>query len=155
MKITCICVGKKHDSGIAGAIGDYTKRLARYVAFEWLIVPPAKGRMRIDEAKRTEGATIAVQIKDDDYVVLLDESGAQLSSGGLADILDAVDMQTTKRLLFVIGGAYGVTDGLKRRANQVWSLSTLTFPHQLVRLILVEQLYRANTIRRGEPYHHE
>jgi len=155
MKIVCISVGKKHDSDIARAIDDYTQRLQRYTSFEWQLLPPAKGKMGVEETKRAEGPVIVAQLKDDDYVVLLDEDGRQLTSNGLADILDVLDMQSSKRIVFIIGGAYGVTDELKRRADVLWSLSDLTFPHQLVRLIFVEQLYRANTIRRGEPYHHE
>ncbi len=155
MRILAVAVGKKHDGDISAAIEDYSKRLSRYVTFDWQILPPAKGKMGADETKRVEGAAIAAVIKDDDYVVLLDEVGTQLSSNELADILDTLDMQTTKRMVFIIGGAYGVTDELKRRADILWSLSKLVFPHQMVRLILAEQLYRANTIRRGEPYHHE
>jgi 23S rRNA (pseudouridine1915-N3)-methyltransferase len=87
--------------------------------------------------------------------VVLDEGGVELASSDLAGILDELDMQAAKRIVFIIGGAYGVTDELKRRSDVLWSLSKLTFPHQLVRLLLAEQLYRANTIRRGEPYHHQ
>lgn len=155
MKIVAIAVGKKHDSDIARAVDDYSKRLTRYVTFDWQILPPAKGKMGVDETKRAESALLLTYIKDDDYVVLLDEAGVQLSSNELAGILDDLDMQTAKRIVFIIGGAYGVTDELKRRADVLWSLSKLVFPHQLVRLLLAEQLYRANTIRRGEPYHHE
>jgi 23S rRNA (pseudouridine1915-N3)-methyltransferase len=155
MKIVALAVGKKHDSDITHAIDDYSKRLTRYATFDWQILPPAKGKMGVEETKRVEGAAIATFIKDDDYVVLLDEAGVQLSSNELAGILDDLDMQTAKRIVFIIGGAYGVTDELKRRADLLWSLSKLVFPHQLVRLLLAEQLYRANTIRRGEPYHHQ
>jgi 23S rRNA (pseudouridine1915-N3)-methyltransferase len=155
MKVICISVGKKHDSDISKAVDDYTARLQRYVPFEWQLIPPAKGKMSVGEAKRAEGAVIAAQLKDDDYVVLMDEGGTQLTSSELASILDELELQSSKRIMFVIGGAYGVTDELKHRADIVWSLSKLTFPHQLVRLIYAEQLYRANTIRRGEPYHHE
>lgn len=155
MKLVCIAVGKKHDTTIAAAIDDYTKRLQRYTPLVWQLVPAAKGKMGIDETKRVEAAVLRANIQDDDYVVLLDEHGTQLRSSDLAGILDELDMQTTKRIVFIIGGAYGVTDELKRRADVLWSLSELTFPHQLVRLLLAEQLYRANTIRRGEPYHHE
>jgi len=111
--------------------------------------------MSVDETKRTESAHILSCIKDDDYIVLLDEHGIQLSSEGLAELLDTLDMQAVKRIVCIIGGAYGVDEIVKKRANFVWSLSHLVFPHQLVRLILAEQLYRANTIRRGEPYHHQ
>lgn len=155
MKLVCIAIGKKHDTAIAAAIDDYTKRLMRYTPLTWQLLPAAKGKMGVEETKRTEAAQLRANIQDDDYVVLLDENGTQLSSSELADILDALDMQTTKRVVFIIGGAFGVTDEIKRRADVLWSLSALTFPHQLVRLLLAEQLYRANTIRRGEPYHHE
>lgn len=155
MKIVAIAVGKKHDSDIARAVDDYSKRLTRYATFDWQILPPAKGKMGADETKRAESALLLTFLKDDDYIVLLDEVGVQLSSNELAGILDDLDMQTSKRVVFIIGGAYGVTDELKRRADMLWSLSKLVFPHQLVRLLLAEQLYRANTIRRGEPYHHE
>lgn len=155
MRIIAIAIGKRHDAAIAAAIDDYTQRINRYGTFEWHILPPAKGKMDADEIKRAESAVIAAQLKDDDYAVLLDERGSQLSSNDLADILDRQDMASARRLVFVIGGAYGVSDEVTQRADLVWSLSKLVFPHQLVRLILAEQLYRANTIRRGEPYHHE
>ena len=155
MKIVALAVGKKHDSAIAAAIDDYSARLNRYAPFEWRIIPPAKGKMGVDETKRSEGAVIAATIRDDDFIVLLDEAGIQRSSSDLAAMLDEFDMQATRRVVFIIGGAYGVTDELKQRADSVWALSRLVFPHQLVRLILAEQLYRANTIRRGEPYHHQ
>lgn len=155
MKLLCLAIGKKHDAAIVVAVDDYTKRLQRYTPLDWQILPPAKGKMGIDETKRVESAQLLAQIKVDDYVVLLDEDGVELASSELADILDTLDMQVAKRIVFIIGGAYGVIDQLKKRADVLWSLSRLTFPHQLVRLLLAEQLYRANTIRRGEPYHHE
>ena len=155
MKFLCLAIGKKHDSAIARAIEDYTQRLQRYTPLTWQIVPAPKGKLGVEETKRVESAVLNAKIKDDDYIVLLDETGVELSSNELADILDTFDGQTAKRIVFIIGGAYGVTDELKRRADVIWALSRLVFPHQLVRLILAEQLYRANTIRRGEPYHHE
>jgi len=155
MKIVAIAIGKRHDSDIVAAVDDYSQRVQRYSAFEWQILPTAKGKMAPDEIKRLESAAIMSQLKDDDYIVLLDERGSQLSSNELAAMLERQDMAASKRLVFVIGGAYGVADEVMRRADLTWSLSKLVFPHQLVRLILVEQLYRASTIRRGEPYHHE
>ena len=154
MKLVCIAIGKKHDPAIAAAIDDYTKRLTRYTPLTWQLLPAAKGKMGFEEVKRLEAALLRANIQDDDYVVLLDEDGTQLSSNDLAGILNELDMQSAKRIVFLIGGAYGVTDEIKRRADVLWALSELTFPHQLVRLLLAEQLYRANTIRRGEPYHH-
>ncbi len=155
MKLLCLAIGKKHDPAIAVAIDDYTKRLQHYTPLEWQLLPAAKGKMDIDEIKRAESAQLLAQIRDDDYVVLLDENGTQLASSDVAAMLDALDMQAVKRIVWIIGGAYGVTDEVKQRAKFTWSLSKLVFPHQLVRLLLAEQLYRANTIRRGEPYHHE
>lgn len=155
MKLVCLAVGKKHDPSIAPAIDEYTKRLERYTPLVWQLVPSGKGKMSIDELKRAESAVLLSKLQDDDYVVLLEENGIQLTSNELADILDAIDTQLTKRIVFIIGGAYGVTESVQKRADVLWSLSNLTFPHQLVRLLLAEQLYRANTIRRGEPYHHE
>lgn len=155
MKLICIAIGKKHDPTLASAIDDYTKRLGRYTPLTWQLLPAAKGKMGVEETKRTEAAQLRVVLQDDDYIVLLDEHGAQLTSNELAGILDELDMQSVKRIVFIIGGAFGVTDEIKQRADVIWSLSVLTFPHQLVRLLLAEQLYRANTIRRGEPYHHE
>ncbi len=155
MKIICLAVGKKHDPTIATAVDDYAARLQHYTSFNWQLLPPAQGKMVSSEARRVEGAVLLGRIQDDDYVVLLDEDGTELASAGLASMLEQLDMQSAKRIVFVIGGAYGVSAEVKARANFVWSLSKLTFPHQLVRLILAEQLYRASTIRRGEPYHHE
>ena len=155
MKIACIAIGKKHDPLLAAAIDDYTARLRHYAPLHWQLIPSSPGKMSQAETKRVQTALLQEKLQDDDYIVLLDESGTQLTSHGLADILDRLDGQAVQRIVFVVGGAYGVTDELKRRADVLWSLSKLTFPHQLVRLLLAEQLYRANTIRRGEPYHHE
>ncbi len=155
MKIVALATGKRHDADIAAAVDDYTQRIQRYTSFEWQILSPAKGKMTADEVKRIESAAIAAQLKNEDYIVLLDERGTQLSSNELAGILDAQDMAVARRMVFVIGGAYGISDEIMKRADMTWSLSKLVFPHQLVRLILAEQLYRAHTIRRGEPYHHE
>src|SRR5437667_2868167 len=103
MKVVCISVGKKHDSGIAEAVNDYTARVQRHGSFEWELLPPAKGRMSVEETKRTESAAIAAQLKNDNYVVLLDQSGLQLTSNGLADVLDELDVRSVKRVVFVVG----------------------------------------------------
>jgi len=155
MKLVCLAIGKNHDPAIATAIDDYTKRLAHYTPLSWLILPPAKGKMSIDEAKRIESSQVLAKIENEDYVVLLDERGVELSSRGLAEFLESLEAHTVRRIVFVIGGAFGVDQRVATRADYTWSLSKLVFPHQLVRLILAEQLYRANTIRRGESYHHE
>jgi 23S rRNA (pseudouridine1915-N3)-methyltransferase len=106
------------------------------------------------DLRRKEAGMILDWLEKDDYLVLLDEKGRSLSSEGLATFLQTRANESTKRIVFLIGGAYGVDEMVKKRANFCWSLSTLVFPHQLVRLILSEQLYRAATILRNEKYHH-
>jgi 23S rRNA (pseudouridine1915-N3)-methyltransferase len=155
MKLVCLVIGKNHDPAIAAAIEDYTKRLSHYAPLAWQILAPAKGKMSTDEVKRAESAQLLAKIEDDDYVVLLDERGTELSSRGVAEFLSGLEDRSVRRAVFVIGGAFGIDDRVSARADFTWALSELVFPHQLVRLILAEQLYRANTIRRGEPYHHE
>jgi 23S rRNA (pseudouridine1915-N3)-methyltransferase len=106
------------------------------------------------DLRRKEADTILDWLEKDDYLVLLDEKGKSLSSEGLATFLQTRANESTKKIVFLIGGAFGVDEKVKKRAQFVWSLSSLVFPHQLVRLILAEQLYRAATIIRNEKYHH-
>ena len=155
MKITILAIGKKHDQKLLAAIEDYSSRLNNYTTLEWKLLEakltPAMNEQTIREA---ESALLLNHIDKQGTVVLLDETGAQLDSPHLADKLQNYMNRSIKSLVFVIGGAYGVSKQLKQRADFVWSISPLVFPHQLVRLILVEQLYRANTILAGEKYHH-
>jgi len=146
MKILCITIGKKHDSDIVEAIAEYEKRLTKYTDFSFQIIASS------DIKKESEA--ILKNIKADDFVVLLDDKGKQFSSEDFAEVINKQMSAGTKRLVFIIGGAYGLGEEVKARANLVWSLSKLTFPHQLVRLILTEQIYRAYTIIKGEKYHH-
>lgn len=156
MKIVFLAVGKRHDAAIADAIEDYTKRLDRYVSeASWQIVPAAQGKTSAVETQRTESQALTAKLHPTDRVILLDERGQQFTSPQFADQLSEVQLHPPDRLVFVIGGAYGVSADLMRRAHTVWSLSKLVFPHQLVRVLVAEQLYRAYTIMRGEPYHHE
>lgn len=155
MKITIVAIGKKHDPKLESSVADYSKRLAHYSTIEWrLVETKITSSMAESEIRETESKVLLSQIDDADYVVLLDERGTQLTSVKLADTLQKIMNQSTKNLLFIIGGAYGVNEELMNRANFTWSLSDLVFPHQLVRLILIEQLYRAHTILAGERYHH-
>ncbi len=154
MKITILAVGKKHDPKIAASVLDYTQRLSHYTQIEWKLVETKLGGMSGEEIKRAETTMLLANIKPDATVILLDETGAQSSSVGISQRIQKYLNAGTKQLVCVIGGAYGVTDELKRRADFVWSLSPLVFPHQLVRLILIEQLYRAHTILAHEKYHH-
>lgn len=147
MKITVITVGKKHDEAITQAINDYSKRLGKYANFDWQIIKTSD--------IQAESLKILSLIKPDDFCLLLDDQGKSMSSPQLAEFISREEMGGRKRLVVIIGGAYGFTDEVKQRANLVWSLSALTFPHQLVRLLVAEQLYRAYTIIKGERYHHE
>jgi 23S rRNA (pseudouridine1915-N3)-methyltransferase len=145
-------VGKKHDRQLAGAIDNYTGRLQRVFPTEWLLIAPSG--VEEPTARRVESASILTKIESNDFVVLLDERGLQMSSEALASNYQAWQ-GLNKRLVFVIGGAYGVSDELRQRADFVWSLSGQVFPHQIMRLLLVEQLYRSQTIIDGHPYHHQ
>lgn len=156
MKIACWSVGKTHESYIKEGVKLFTDRLQHYFKTEWTLLPVPKSTGMLSEMdlRRKEAEMILDWLEKDDYLVLLDEKGRSLSSEGLATFLQTRANESTKRIIFLIGGAYGVDEMVKKRANFCWSLSTLVFPHQLVRLILSEQLYRAATILRNEKYHH-
>jgi 23S rRNA (pseudouridine1915-N3)-methyltransferase len=149
-------VGKAHESYIKEGVELFTGRLQHYFKTEWTLLPVPKttGMLSEMDLRRKEATMILDWLDKDDYLVLLDETGRSLSSEGLATFLQTRANESTKRVVFLIGGAYGVDETIKKRANFCWSLSTLVFPHQLVRLILAEQLYRAATILRNEKYHH-
>ena len=146
MKVLIISPGKKHSSELADAISEYEKRLAPIFPIQWDF--PSIG------TKESEGEAILKRIEPQDMVVLLDERGKEIDSPGLATLIDDALNNSTKRLVFIIGGAFGVSDEVVRRANLTLKLSALVFPHMIVRLILVEQLYRAWSIRSGGKYHH-
>jgi 23S rRNA (pseudouridine1915-N3)-methyltransferase len=147
MKILIISIGKNHESFVSEGVNEFTSRIARYAPVEWKLIPNGRD-------SKEEGTSILKAVVDKDYVVLLDERGKEFSSPELADFVDTRLNASTQKLVFVIGGAYGVSEEVMDRAQTTWSLSSLVFPHQLVRLILAEQLYRAFTILRGEKYHH-
>ena len=150
-------IGKSHDVHIKQGVEDFTQRISRYYKVKWNIIQPPKnaGLMSEIELRRKEGENILESLGKDDYLVALDERGIQVSSEKLAEILQARANDSTKNLVFLIGGAYGIDDMVLKRAQFKWSLSELTFPHQLVRLILAEQIYRAATILKNEKYHHK
>jgi 23S rRNA (pseudouridine1915-N3)-methyltransferase len=156
MKIQLWSVGKPHDAYVKAGIDDFTKRLNNYFPAQWQIIPPPKQSASMsDQSQKKAEATAILQLLDkDDFLILLDERGKQFSSPELADTLQKRANESTKRLIFLIGGAFGVDESIFQRANLTWSLSKLVFPHMLVRLILSEQLYRACTILRNEKYHH-
>ncbi len=157
MKIQLWSVGKAHENYVKAGIEDFTKRITKYYPAEWKIISPAKQSVNSIESniKKAEAQTIFNALQADDFMVLLDERGKQINSPQLADFIEKRTNSSVKQLIFLVGGAYGVDDQIKTRANYTWSLSLLVFPHQLVRLILAEQIYRACTIIRNEKYHHE
>lgn len=152
MSIRVLCVGKKHESWVVDGIERYQKRLKKPFVVEWVLLPHSA---RQDTAARQdESGRIVSKLPDDDYVVLLDERGKNIDSPQLSTLLLA-PLQSSKNITIIIGGAYGVDETVHGRADFVWSLSKLVLPHQLVRLVLSEQLYRAQEIAAGGPYHHQ
>lgn len=156
MKIRLISVGKPHDTYVKAGITDFTQRISKYFKIDWVIIPSAKNAASLSAQalKKAEAPLILSQIDKDDYLILLDERGKQFSSTELASLLQQKANESHKQLVFLIGGAFGVDESVANRAQLTWSLSSLVFPHMLVRLILSEQLYRACTIIRNEKYHH-
>ncbi|RYF99347.1 MAG: 23S rRNA (pseudouridine(1915)-N(3))-methyltransferase RlmH [Chitinophagaceae bacterium] len=156
MKIQCWSIGKAHESYVKDGIEDFTKRITKYYPAGWTIIPTPKNAAVLSETdlKKKEGETILGMLQKDDFLVVLDERGASLDSPGLAQFLSKRGNESVKNLIFLIGGAFGTDPAVLARANYSWSLSKLVFPHQLVRLILAEQIYRACTINRNEKYHH-
>lgn len=152
MPIRIITIGKKHESWITEGVERYQKRLRKPYDTEWILLPHSAKQGQ--EARQDESEVILSRLGDRDFVVLLDETGTMYDSSTLASHMESV-LSRGAVLTFVIGGAYGVNDELKQRAHIVWSLSSLVFPHQLVRLILTEQIYRAQEINNNGPYHHE
>lgn len=152
MPIKILTVGKKHESWVSEGIERYQKRLRTPFTIEWVLLPHSNfeaNRSRSEESER-----ILSRLTANDYVVLLDERGKLLDSPGLAALLTE-QLNNSKTMVIIIGGAYGVDDTVHQRAQYIWSLSPLVFPHQLVRLVLTEQLYRAQQIETGGSYHHE
>jgi len=156
MKIQLWSVGKNHEPYVKSGVEDFTRRIARYFPVEWVIIPtPKKAAVKSpEEMKLDEGAAIIEMLRKEDYLVALDEGGKALSSFSLAGFIQDKANESKRTLVFLIGGAYGLDEAVLKRAELKWSLSALTFPHQLVRLILAEQLYRACSILRNEKYHH-
>jgi 23S rRNA (pseudouridine1915-N3)-methyltransferase len=156
MKLSLWSIGKPHEAFVKAGIEEFTKRIKHYYPVEWNILPMPKNAGTLGEIdlKKKEGELLLNQLQKDDFLVLLDERGKQLSSEGLAELIQKRSNESVKNIVFLIGGAYGVDEAVVKRANFQWSLSNLVFPHQLVRLILAEQVYRACTIIRNEKYHH-
>ena len=156
MKIYFWTIGKAHESFVKEGVEMFTKRIANYYSVEWTIIPTPKnaGNMEPSILKLKEGENLVSLIAKDDYVVLLDERGKSFTSEAFSKFIEHMAVESTKNLIFIIGGAYGVSEAVTQRANVKWSLSLLVFPHQIVRLLLAEQVYRACSIIKNEKYHH-
>ena len=157
MKITLLTVGKTDKDWVKQGIDIYATRMKHYFPFSIVEIPELKNASSLseDQIKTKEGELIIKNIKPTEDVILLDERGREFSSIEFAKTLQDKISYIGKDIVFVIGGAYGFSDAVKQRANSKISLSKMTFSHQMVRAIFVEQLYRAFTIMKGEPYHHE
>lgn len=156
MKTILLLVGKTQNKNFQAGISDYSERITHYMPFEIRVIPELKNTRNLTEEQQKvrEGELILKELQPADTVVLMDEHGKELRSIELAQWLQG-KQNISRRLVFVIGGPYGFSPDVYARANEQLSLSKMTFSHQMVRLIMVEQLYRACTIIKGEPYHHE
>lgn len=152
MSITVVAVGKKHESWAQSGIERYVQRLRKPYDLTWKLLPHSPREE--DAARQEESSRILSTLRAADHVILLDERGESFTSPSLARHLQR-RFDAGQKIAIVIGGAYGVNHELHQRADSVWSLSTLVFPHQLVRMILAEQIYRAQEISSGRPYHHQ
>lgn len=157
MKTTLLLIGKTDEEYLEHGIQKYVARIVHYSPFDIKVLPDMRNTKNMSELqqKQREAEVILNEIAPNDYVAVLDENGTQFTSRQFAEFIEKTTMQGARRLLFVVGGPYGFAPEIYQRANRKISLSQMTFSHQMVRLIFVEQLYRAFTILRGEPYHHD
>ena len=157
MKICLLVIGKTDETYLQSGIELFLKRIPHYISFEMKVIPDLKNSKNLSEQqqKEKEGELILQQITVSDELFLLDEQGIESTSVEFARFLEKKMIAGIKRLVIVIGGPYGFSSGIYARANGKLSLSRMTFSHQMVRLIFAEQLYRAMTILKGEPYHHQ
>ena len=157
MKITLLAIGKTNARFLQEGIDQYTKRLSHYIPFELKILPDVKTTKALtnEKQKEMEGQMFMSAIGQGDWVTLLDEKGKEFTSREFASYIDKKTITIPKNLIFIIGGPYGFSQEMYNRANEKLSLSKMTFSHEMIRLFFVEQIYRAMTILKGEPYHHD
>jgi len=156
MKITLLCVGKTDEEYLQKGIAKYASRLKHYVPFEMVVIPDLKQAKNLTEKQQREkeGQAILKHVRPADMLVLLDEGGKALRSVEFAAFFEKQMLNSVSHIVFVVGGPYGFDEAVYHRSNSLISLSKMTFSHQMVRLFFVEQVYRAFSIIRGEPYHH-
>lgn len=157
MKISLLAVGKIVGSEVRSLVDMYVSRIVHYMPFEHIQLPDLKNSRSLthDQQKQAEGKMILDLVKSSDFVILLDERGRQYTSREFAALIDQKANTLSGRLIFVVGGPYGFSQEVYNRANGLIALSKMTFPHEVARLLIAEQIYRAMTIRKGEPYHHD
>ncbi len=157
MKIECWAIGKPHETYVVQGVNDFTQRVGNYFPVEWRLFNLKKNAASgpPEKLKQEESAMVLAALRPEDWLVSLDERGTSLSSRKLAGFIRDRGNESVKKLIFLIGGAYGLDETLLKKSKFIWSLSELTFPHQLVRLLLAEQIYRACSIGRNEKYHHD
>lgn len=157
MKIELIAIGRTQSKYLLDGISNYTKRIGHYISFTLTELPDLKSTASISVAQQKfqEGQRLLAAFQPSDCVILLDERGKEFTSREFSDFIDKKMVSGLKRLVFVVGGPYGFSDDVYKRADGKISLSRMTFSHEMVRLFFVEQIYRAMTIMRGEPYHHD
>lgn len=157
MKIILLLTGKTSEKNITGGVDLYSERIKKYFPFEILIIPDLKNTrsMPIQEQKNREGVKMLESFKTDDYIVILDEKGKEFTTLGFAGWLEKAFLLPKKRIVFVIGGPWGFSQEVYKRADIRLSLSKMTFSHQIIRLLFLEQLYRVFTVIKGDPYHHQ
>ena len=157
MKITLLQTGKTTDKHISELADLYSDRIKKYTGFEIITIPDVKNtkNMPVQEQRAKEATKIIQSVNDDDYIIILDERGKELRTVEFSGVLEKMFFLPKKRIVFIIGGPWGFSEAVYKRADYKMSLSKMTYPHQLVRLLFLEQLYRVFTIIKGEPYHHE
>ena len=157
MKIVLLAIGKTKEQYLIEGISKYQKRLNHYAQFELFEIPNIKNAKNLSDSEllRKEGELILQQLQLSDHLVLLDDKGKDFTSSKFAEKLQGWMLSSKKRLVFVVGGAYGFSEQVYQRGNEKLSLSKMTFSHQMVRLFFVEQMYRGYTILNNEPYHHQ
>lgn len=157
MKIVLLCIGRTRDALIEKATARYCERIPHYIPFDFVTLPDVKATAKLSESqqKEKEGTMMLGALQPGDVVVLLDERGREMTSREFSWAIEKRMNSGIKRLVFIIGGPYGFSQAVYNRADAKLSLSRMTFSHEMVRLFFVEQIYRAMTIMRGEPYHHD
>lgn len=157
MKIEFIVVGKTNNKNLTDLFEEYEKRLKHYISFSFKVIPELKNtkNLSVFEQKEKEADLILKAVNDSDEIILLDEHGKSFSSVEFSEYLEKFALRGLKNLVFIVGGPFGFSERIYKRANGKISLSKMTFSHQMIRVFFIEQLYRAMTIQKGEPYHNE